>query len=178
GGETWNKVNSSRALRQRAWYYTRVYADTKDADKVYVLNVRYQTSTDGGKTFKARSAPHGDHHDLWIAPENPDRMIMGDDGGAQITSDGGKDWSTYHNQPTSQFYRVTTDDHFPYRIYGAQQDNSTVRISHRSGGWTIDEDDWESTAGGESAHIAIDPTNNDIVYGGSYDGFLTRINHD
>ena len=178
GGETWKKVNNSRALRQRAWYYTRVYADTKDADKVYVVNVRYQTSTDGGKTFKARSAPHGDHHDLWIAPENPDRMIMGDDGGAQITEDGGKSWSTYHNQPTAQFYRVTTDDHFPYRIYGAQQDNSTVRILHRSGGWTIDEDDWESTAGGESAHIAIDPNNNDIVYGGSYDGFLTRKNHE
>lgn len=177
GGETWTQVNSERKLRQRAWYYTRVYADTKDIDVVYVLNVRYHKSTDGGKTFGTYNAPHGDHHDLWIAPENPNRMIMGDDGGAQVTYDGGETWSTYHNQPTSQFYRVTTDNHFPYRIYAAQQDNSTVRISHRSEGRSIGEDDWESTAGGESAHIAVDPENNDIIYGGSYDGFLTRVNH-
>lgn len=177
GGDTWNQVNSERDLRQRAWYYTRLYADTKDVNTVYVLNVRYHKSTDGGKTFDTYNAPHGDHHDLWIAPENPDRMIIGDDGGAQVTYDGGQTWSTYHNQPTSQFYRVTTDNHFPYRIYAAQQDNSTVRIPHRTDGWSISEDDWESTAGGESAHIAIDPEDNDIVYGGSYDGFLTRVNH-
>ena len=177
GGETWKQVNSERKIRQRAWYYTRVYADTKDVDKVYVLNVRYHKSVDGGKTFSTHNAPHGDHHDLWIAPENPDRMIIGDDGGAQVTYDGGETWSTYHNQPTSQFYRVTTDNHFPYRIYAAQQDNSTIRIPHRTDGRSISEDDWESTAGGESAHIAVDPKNNDIVYGGSYDGYLTRLNH-
>jgi len=177
GGESWSLVNSERKLRQRAWYYTRVYADTKDVDVVYVLNVRYHKSTDGGKIFSTHNAPHGDHHDLWIAPENPDRMIIGDDGGAQVTHDGGETWSTYHNQPTSQFYRVTTDNHFPYRIYVAQQDNSTLRIPHRTDGRNIDDDDWESTAGGESAHIAVDPKNNDIVYGGSYDGFLTRKNH-
>ena len=177
GGETWAQVNSERKLRQRAWYYTRLYADTKDVDVVYVLNVRYHKSTDGGKTFKTHNAPHGDHHDLWIAPEDSKRMIMGDDGGAQVTYDGGETWSTYHNQPTSQFYRVTTDNHFPYRIYAAQQDNSTVRIPHRTDGRSISEDDWESTAGGESAHIAVDPEDNDIVYGGSYDGFLTRVNH-
>ncbi|WP_250433740.1 VPS10 domain-containing protein [Hanstruepera flava] len=177
GGETWNQVNSERKLRQRAWYYTRVYADTKDVDVVYVLNVRYHKSTDGGKSFDTYNAPHGDHHDLWIAPENPNRMIIGDDGGAQVTYDGGETWSTYHNQPTSQFYRVTTDNHFPYRIYAAQQDNSTIRIPHRTDGWSITEDDWESTAGGESAHIAIDPDDSDIVYGGSYGGFLTRVNH-
>ena len=177
GGDTWSQVNSERKLRQRAWYYTRVYADTKDIDVVYVLNVRYHKSTDGGKTFSTYNAPHGDHHDLWIAPENPNRMVMGDDGGAQVTYDGGKTWSTYHNQPTSQFYRVTTDNHFPYRIYVAQQDNSAIRISHRTDGRSISEDDWESTAGGESAHIAVDPENDDIIYGGSYDGFLTRVNH-
>ena len=177
GGETWTYINSERKLRQRAWYYTRVYADTKDVDVVYVLNVRYHRSTNGGKTFNTYNAPHGDHHDLWIAPENPKRMIIGDDGGAQVTYDGGETWSTYHNQPTAQFYRVTTDNHFPYRIYVAQQDNSTIRIPHRTDGWSISEDDWESTAGGESAHIAVDPENNDIVYGGSYDGFLTRVNH-
>ena len=177
GGETWNEVNNERKLRQRAWYYTRVYADTEDVNTVYVLNVRYHKSTDGGKTFSTYNAPHGDHHDLWIAPENPQRMIIGDDGGAQVTYDGGETWSTYHNQPTSQFYRVTTDNAFPYRIYAAQQDNSTVRIPHRTDGRSISEDDWESTAGGESAHIAVDPKDNDIVYGGSYDGFLTRVNH-
>ncbi len=177
GGETWTQVNSERKLRQRAWYYTRVYADTKDVNTVYVLNVRYHKSTDGGRTFGTYNAPHGDHHDLWIAPENPHRMIIGDDGGAQVTYDGGETWSTYHNQPTSQFYRVTTDNAFPYRIYVAQQDNSTIRIPHRTSGSNIDEDDWESTAGGESAHIAVDPEDNDIVYGGSYDGYLTRVNH-
>jgi len=177
GGNTWAQVNSERKLRQRAWYYTRLYADTENVDVVYVLNVRYHKSTDGGRTFSTYNAPHGDHHDLWIAPENPKRMIIGDDGGAQITYDGGETWSTYYNQPTSQFYRVTTDNHFPYRIYVAQQDNSTIRIPHRTDGGAITEDDWEPTAGGESAHIAVDPEDNDIVYGGSYDGFLTRRNH-
>ena len=177
GGKKWTLVNSERKIRQRAWYYTRVYADTEDEDVVYVLNVRYHKSTDGGKSFKTFNAPHGDHHDLWISPENSKRMIIGDDGGAQISYDGGTTWSTYYNQPTAQFYRVTTDNAFPYRIYVAQQDNSTIRINHRSDGGSISEDDWEPTAGGESAHIAVDPTNNDIVYGGSYDGFLTRLNH-
>ncbi|MGB0879359.1 MAG: WD40/YVTN/BNR-like repeat-containing protein [Polaribacter sp.] len=176
-GKTWKLINSERKLRQRAWYYTRLYADTQNEDILYVLNVRYHKSTDGGKTYKTFNAPHGDHHDLWIAPEDNQRMIIGDDGGAQISFDAGKNWSTYMNQPTSQFYRVTTDNHFPYRIYAAQQDNSTVRISYRTSGRFIGESNWESTAGGESAHIAIDPLNNDIVYGGSYGGLLTRKNH-
>ncbi|MDT0555494.1 VPS10 domain-containing protein [Patiriisocius hiemis] len=178
GGETWSNINSERKLRQRAWYYTRIYADSKDEDVVYVLNVRYHKSTDGGKTYSTYNAPHGDHHDLWIAPNDPNRMIIGDDGGAQVTYDGGETWSTYHNQPTSQFYRVTTDNAFPYRIYAAQQDNSTIRIPHRTEGRSITDNDWESTAGGESAHIAVTPDNPEIVYGGSYDGFLTRYNHD
>ncbi len=176
-GETWTKLNDDRNLRQRAWYYSRIYADPKDEDKVYVLNVRYFRSDDGGKTFKKFNSQHSDHHDLWIAPENPDRMVIGDDGGAQITYDGGETWSTYHNQPTAQFYRVTTDDHFPYRIYAAQQDNSTVRIDHRTEGGSISEKNWESTAGCECGHIAIDPLDNDIVYGGCYDGFLERKDH-
>lgn len=177
GGENWTMINDDRNLRQRAWYYTKVYADTENADVVYVLNVSYHKSTDGGKSFESSNAPHGDHHDLWIAPEDPSRMIMGDDGGAQVTYDGGETWSTYHNQPTAQFYRVTTDNQFPYHIYAAQQDNSTIRIPHRTDGNIIGEDDWDETAGGESAHIAVDPRNPDIVYGGSYDGFLTRVNH-
>ena len=177
GGATWSKINDERKLRQRAWYYTRLYADTQDADGLYVLNVRYHKSTDGGKSFETANAPHGDHHDLWIAPEDNQRMIMADDGGAQVSLDGGNSWSTYHNQPTAQYYRVTTDNSFPYRIYVAQQDNSTQRVKHRSDGGSISESDWEETAGGESAHIAVDPKNNDIVYGGSYGGFLTRVNH-
>ncbi len=138
----------------------------------------YHVSTDGGRTFEARYAPHGDHHDLWIAPDDADRLIIADDGGAQVSYDAGESWSTYMNQPTAQFYRVTTDDAFPYRIYGAQQDNSAIRIDSRSRGRFITDDNWESTAGGESAHLAPDPSDNDIVYGGSYGGFLTRFNHD
>lgn len=178
GGKTWRLTNSERKLRQRAWYYTRIYADTQDENTVYVLNVQYHQSKDGGKTFSSHSAPHGDHHDLWIAPNDNQRMIIADDGGAQISFDAGENWSTYMNQPTAQFYRVVTDNHFPYRIYGAQQDNSTVRIAHRTNGGSIGESDWESTAGGESAHIAVDPLNNEIVYGGSYGGLLTRVNHE
>ncbi len=177
GGDTWSRINDSRALRQRAWYYSRIYADPQDEEAVYVLNVQYHKSKDGGRTFKPYMSQHSDHHDLWIAPEDPARMIIGDDGGAQITFDGGENWSTYHNQPTAQFYRLTTDNAFPYRIYAAQQDNSTIRIRHRSEGREIGESDWESTAGGESAHIAVDPTNNDVVFGGSYGGFLTMKNH-
>ncbi|MFK5958026.1 MAG: glycosyl hydrolase [Lutibacter sp.] len=176
-GKTWKLINSERKLRQRAWYYTRIYADTQDENIVYVMNVQYHQSKDGGKTFKTFNAPHGDHHDLWIAPEDNQQMIIADDGGAQVSFDAGENWSSIMNQPTSQFYRVVTDNHFPYRIYGAQQDNSTVRILHRTDGRSIGESDWESTAGGESAHIAVDPLNNDIVYGGSYGGLLTRINH-
>lgn len=177
GGKTWTKTNSDRNLRQRAWYYSRIYADPVSEDIVYVVNVSYHKSKDGGKTFTAYYANHGDHHDLWIDPSDPKRMIIGDDGGAQVSYDGGDNWSTYHNQPTAQFYRVVTDNHFPYRIYGAQQDNSTVRIFHRTGGGSIGEDDWEPTAGCECGHIAVDPLNNDIVYGGCYDGVIERLDH-
>jgi len=177
-GKTWSYLNDSRSLRQRAWYYSKIYADTEDINGVYIMNVRYHHSTDGGKTFKANNAPHGDHHDLWIAPEDNQRMIIADDGGAQVTYDGGKSWSTYYNQPTAQYYRVTTDNAFPYRIYVAQQDNSTQRVGHRSFGRYITENDWEPTAGSESAHIAVDPINNEIAYGGNYLGFLNRLNHD
>ena len=177
GGNNWEKVNSNRALRQRAWYYTRIYADTQNEDKVYVLNVSYGVSTDGGKTFTLKNAPHGDHHDLWIDPNNNMRMVMADDGGAQVSNDGGDNWSTYFNQPTAQFYRVSTDNSFPYRIYGAQQDNSTVRIKHRTSSSSITERDWEPSAGGESAHLAPDPKNNDIVFGGTYKGYMMMQDH-
>ena len=177
GGENWTKINSNRALRQRAWYYTRIYADTQNEDKIYVLNVSYGVSTDGGKTFTLKNAPHGDHHDLWIDPNNNLRMVIADDGGAQVSNDGGENWTTYFNQPTAQFYRVTTDNSFPYRIYGAQQDNSTIRINHRSSSSSITERDWEPSAGGESAHLAPDPNNNDIVFGGTYKGYMMMKDH-
>jgi len=177
GGKTWKKTSANRELRQRAWYYSRIYADTQDEDKVYVMNVSFWVSKDGGENFKSIRTPHGDHHDLWIDPNNNERMVVADDGGAQVSFDAGENWSTYHNQPTSQFYRVTTDNHFPYRIYGAQQDNSAIRINHRGQGGSIDEKDWESTAGGESAHLAPDPLNPDIVYGGTYKGYMMMKDH-
>jgi len=177
GGDTWSNINDNRALRQRAWYYSKIFADTQNEDVVYVMNVSYHKSEDGGKTFTKKNAPHGDHHDLWIAPEDNKRLIIADDGGAQVSYDGGETWSTFYNQPTAQFYRVIADNDFPFRIYVAQQDNSTLRIRHRSDGRFISENDWEPTAGGESAHIAVDPLDNDIVYGGSYGGYLTRVNH-
>ncbi len=177
GGETWAYRNATRALRQRAWYYSRIYADSQEKGTVYVMNVRYHKSTDGGRSFKAYSAPHGDHHDLWIAPEDNQRMIIADDGGAQVSFDGGRNWSTYMNQPTAQFYRISVDTDIPYHILAAQQDNSTVRMLHRSPAGVIDKRHWEATAGGESAHLAADPNNPALVYGGNYGGFLARKDH-
>ena len=177
GGETWTLQSSDNNIRQRAWYYSKVFVDPKNADLVYVLNVEFQKSMDGGKTFHRINTPHGDHHDLWIDPEDGNRMIIGDDGGAQVSFDGGNNWSTYNNQPTAQFYRVSTDNHYPYRILGAQQDNSTLRILSRSEGGEISQDDWQPTAGAESGYVVADPLNPDIVYGGNYSGYLSRYDH-
>ena len=175
GGESWRRINDDRNLRQRAWYYTRIYAGTQDEDEVWVLNVGLWHSKDGGSEYERVRTPHGDHHDFWIDPANADRIIVGDDGGAQVTYNRGSSWSTYYNQPTAQFYRVHTDNNFPYRIYGGQQDNSTVRILHTSNG--LNEREWESTAGGESAWLAAHPEDPDIVYGGSYGGSFSVVNH-
>ncbi len=175
GGASWNRVSEDRNLRQRAWYYTRIYADVANEDMVYVLNVQFWRSRDGGRTYESISTPHGDHHDLWIDPEDANHLIIADDGGAQVSFDGGANWSTYYNQPTSQFYRVTTDNYFPYRILGAQQDNSTVRILSTTNG--LNEREWEPTAGGESGWLAPKPDDPEIVYGGSYGGYLTRLDH-
>ncbi len=176
-GETWQFTTGDRNLRQRAWYYTRIFADTRLEDRVYVMNVQFWRSDDAGKNFKNFDTPHGDHHDLWIAPEDNNRLIVADDGGAQISYDAGENWSTYMNQPTAQYYRVTTDNSFPYRILVAQQDNSTQRVKHRSDGRGVSERDWQPSAGGESAHLAPDPDNSDVVYGGSYGGLLQRLDH-
>ncbi|MGI8639650.1 MAG: WD40/YVTN/BNR-like repeat-containing protein [Pyrinomonadaceae bacterium] len=176
GGENWQKVSDNANIRQRPWYFNRVYADSENADTVYVLNVQFHKSIDGGRNFTTIGVPHGDNHDLWIAPNDAKRMINGNDGGANVTADGGGMW-TEQDQPTAQFYRVTLDNDFPYNIYGAQQDNSTVRIASRSDGFAITERNWFAVGGGESGWIAPHPENSNIVFAGSYDGYLTRYNH-
>ncbi|MGQ0763725.1 MAG: WD40/YVTN/BNR-like repeat-containing protein [Acidobacteriota bacterium] len=176
GGRTWTKVNEQRNLRQRAWYYTRLYADTKNADTVYVLNTGFYKSNDGGRTFTTIGVPHGDNHDLWIAPDDPNRMINSNDGGANVSFNGGRSW-TEQDQATAQFYRVTTDNDFPYNIYGAQQDNSTIRIASRTTEGGITEKDWWDVGGGESGWIAPSPKDSNIVFAGSYGGLLTRYDH-
>ncbi|MEM8941709.1 MAG: glycosyl hydrolase, partial [Pseudomonadota bacterium] len=178
GGKSWTQVNEDRNLRQRAWYYTRIFADPVDEESVYVTNVRFHFSKDGGKSFSEIDTPHGDNHDLWIDPADPERMIEGNDGGANVSYNRGETWSTQANQPTVQFYRVSTDNAFPYRLLGGQQDNSAVRIRSRSAtGDAIGVRDWEPTAGGESGHIAAKPDNPDIVVGGSYGGFMRLVDH-
>jgi photosystem II stability/assembly factor-like uncharacterized protein len=176
-GKSWELVCNDNNIRQRAWYYTKVFVDPSDENKVYCPNVNFMVSTDGGKTFKSSPTPHGDHHDLWIDPKNPKRMIVSDDGGAQVSLDGAKTWSTMMNQPTVQVYRLSTDNSFPYKILAAQQDNSAFRIKSSTYGANIGESDFEATAGGESGYIVADPTNPDIVYGGSYGGLITRLDH-
>ena len=178
GGETWALQSDDNNIRQRAWYYSRVFTDPKNENIVYCPNVSLMRSKDGGKTFQSvNTTPHGDHHDLWIDPEDGNRMIVADDGGAQVSFDAAANFSNYYNQPTAQFYRVTTDNSFPYRVLGAQQDNSTVRIKSRSYGSAITQDDWQPTAGAESGYVVADPLNPDIVYGGNYGGFLSRLDH-
>jgi photosystem II stability/assembly factor-like uncharacterized protein len=176
-GKTWELVTNDNNIRQRAWYYSKVFVDPSDENKIYCPNVNFMVSSDGGKTFKGVATPHGDHHDLWIDPKNPKRMIVLDDGGAQVSLDGAKSWSTVNNQPTVQTYRLSTDNSFPYRILGAQQDNSAYRIKSSTYGAFIGESDFEVTAGGESGYIVADPTNPDIVYGGSYGGLINRYDH-
>jgi len=177
GGATWKKTNDDRDLRQRAWYYSRIFADPADVESVYVPNVQFHRSKDGGKTFTTIGTPHGDNHDLWIDPDDPLRMIESNDGGVNVTTDGGRTWSTQANQPTAQIYRAAADTHFPYRLLGAQQDNSAFRILSRGKGSGIGAGDWEVTAGGESGYIVADPTDPEVVYGGSYGGFINRLNH-
>lgn len=170
-GKTWTQVNSDRNLRQRAWYYTKIYADPKDTNVVYDSNVSFMKSTDGGKTFRAvRGMGHGDSHDMWIDPKNPNRMIEGDDGGAEVSVDGGRTWSD-QDFATAQFYHVVATTHFPYRICGAQQDNSTLCGPSRG---SLDISDWLEAGGGESGFIAPRNDDPDIVYAGSYGNLLTR----
>jgi len=176
GGETWSRTTADRNLRQRAWYYTHVVAGTNHEDEVYVLNVGFHKSTDGGNSFERIGTPHGDHHDLWISPDDGNRMVVADDGGGQVSYNGGESWSSYYKYATAQFYQVITDNQFPYRIYGAQQDNSTVGILSRTSGSGITERDWAPVAGGESGYIAPDPDDPNVTYGGSYGGYFNKFN--
>ena len=176
-GEKWQMVNDDRRYRQRAWYYTHVFADPKNPDVVYILNTGTYRSIDGGKTFSPIHSPHGDNHGFWIDPHNPRRLINGNDGGATISIDGGATWSTLYNQPTAQFYHIISDNRFPYWIYGAQQDNSTVAIASASPNGGIDRSDYYDVGGGESGYIAPDPNNPEIVYAGSYGGDISRYDH-
>jgi photosystem II stability/assembly factor-like uncharacterized protein len=174
GGATWRRLNEERNLRQRAWYYTHIHADPKDPETVYVLNTGFYRSVDGGRTFTAIRTPHGDNHALWIAPNDPQRMINGNDGGANVSYNGGVSWTDQDNQPTAQFYHVTTTTHVPYKICGAQQDNSTVCIASRTDGSGITEKDWYEVGGCESGYIAARSDNPDVTFAGCYGGFISR----
>ncbi|MBC2838499.1 glycosyl hydrolase [Robiginitalea sp. SC105] len=174
GGKSWRQVSKDRINVTRSWYYMEIFADPQDPERVYVLNAPVTRSIDGGKTFQPLPTPHGDNHDLWINPQNNNVMINANDGGANISVNGGQSWSTQENQPTAQFYRVITDNQFPYYVYGGQQDNSAIAIKSRTGNAGIDWKDWYSVAGCESAYLAFDPDNPEVVYGGCYQGIIEK----
>jgi len=172
-GESWSRISKDHRLTQRAWYYIEVFADPQNENTVYVLNSPGLKSTDGGRTWTNIRGTHGDYHHLWINPNNSQNMIVANDGGAAVSFNGGKVWSTQSNQPTAQFYRVNADHLFPYHLYAGQQDNSSVKIASRStSGYSITDNDWTSSAGGESAFLAFNPDDPQYVVGGSYQGTI------
>ncbi len=175
GGANWTRVNGDYDLRGRPWYYTHVFADPRSVDTVYVFTFGAYRSTDGGKTFDMISTPHGDYHALWIDPRNPQRLIVGNDGGATISVDGGKNWTPENNQPTGQFYHVAADNEFFYHLYGSQQDAGTVGIASRTDHFAIGDPDWFGVAGGESGFILPSPLDSNIVYAGSLYSTFTRF---
>ena len=174
GGKKWTQINKDRVNIARSWYYMEIFADPQDENIVYVLNAPVTKSIDGGRTFSPLPTPHGDNHHLWINPTNNKIMINSNDGGANVTFNGGKSWSTQQNQPTSQFYRVITDNLVPYNVYGGQQDNSAIAILSRTNDGGIDWKDWYSVAGCESAYLAFDPDNPEVIYGGCYQGIIEQ----
>lgn len=175
-GTTWRLANGDRLIQTRSWYYMEVFADPRHRETVYVLNAPFLRSTDGGKSFQSVAVGHGDTHDLWINPDDNRVMILGDDGGAEVTTNAGATWSTQGNQPTAQFYRVATDNRFPYRVYGGQQDNSSVVIkAWNPAGWMIGEKDWTDGPGCESAYVAFDPDRPRYLYGGCYQGLIDEL---
>ena len=177
GGENWTLVNDDNRLTQRAWYYIEVFTDPNNDNVVYVMSAEAFRSIDGGKTLEKMEGAHGDYHDLWVNPKNSKNMVMSDDGGASITFDNGKTWTFQYNMPTAQFYRVNADNVYPYNLYGGQQDNSSVKISSLSLGYSsISDKDWSDSAGGESAFLAFDPNDPSEVMGGSYLGTIDILN--
>ena len=174
GGDSWSQISDDRRLTTRGWYYTHVHGDPTDPETVYVNNVHFLKSIDGGQNFERRSVPHGDNHDLWINPLDARIMIQANDGGANVSLDGGTTWSTQHNQPTAEFYRVTVDNQFPYRLYGAQQDNSTISVPSWASNVLTPEESWFDVGGGESGHIAVHPDDPDIIFAGTYIGRIDR----
>jgi len=175
GGGHWQRINDDGRLSQRAWYFSTVLADPKNVDTVYAENTGLFRSTDGGRSFELLPARHGDHHGIWIDPTNPERMIEASDGGASISFDKGATWSTVYNQPTAQFYHVSVDNRFPYYVYGAQQDNSTIAIASMDDEGAIGPRDWYDVGGGEAGFVLADPRNADIVYG-TNENLITRFN--
>lgn len=178
-GETWNRTSDDRRVQQRPWYCNHVFADPRDPETVWILSVGAWRSTDGGRSFSQVAFPHGDHHDLWIDPRNPQRIIGGNDGGATVSFNGGSSWSSTYNQPTAEFYHVTTDRQTPYRVYGAQQDYGTISVPSRSALLAITHAEAYDTGGSESSYIAVRPDDHNIVYGGSYQPprYLSRYDH-
>jgi len=175
GGKSWKLMSNNQDISSRSWYYMEIYADPQNAEKVYVLNSPLMVSIDGGKTFTRLPVKHIDTHDMWINPDNPNNFILGDDGGAEITFNGGKTWTTQDNQPTAQFYRVNADKTFPYKIYGGQQDNTSVIISSKTNGIGITDKDWSVGPGCECAFVAFDPLNPIKLFGGCYQGILEAL---
>lgn len=182
-GDHWKQVSSHRDLMHRPWYYTHVFADTGQADTVYITNLQMWKSTDGGEHFVEVTTPHGDNHDLWIDPRNPQRMVQGNDGGACVSFNGGDTWSSIYNQKTAQFYRLDVDNQFPYRVYGTQQDNTSISVPSASEWGTINLGDCSYPGTGESGFIAVHPTDPNIVYCGAVGsspggaGALQRYDH-
>ncbi|MEQ8711758.1 MAG: glycosyl hydrolase [Cyclobacteriaceae bacterium] len=176
-GKSWKLLNSDRIIRTRSWYYMHIFADPVDENKVYIMNAPFNKSIDGGKTFTQVRVPHGDNHYLWINPDDPNNMINSNDGGSNITFNGGKSWTDQKNQPTAQFYRVTADNRFPYWVYGGQQDNSSVATPSRTFSNGISWKDWISGVGGcESSYVAFDPNNPNLMYAGCYQGIIQEYN--
>jgi len=171
-GKTWSLLSNNQDICSRSWYYMKVFADPVNENLVYVLNAPVMRSIDGGKTFAPVRVAHGDTHDFWIHPTANNIIGLADDGGAEISFDRTRSWSSIMNQPTAQFYRVNTDNVFPYKVYGGQQDNSSVIIASRNNVGSITERDWTFGPGCESAYLAFDPNNPLNVYGGCYQGYI------
>lgn len=176
-GKTWRRVNDDMKLRQRAFYYMSIFVDPKDADTVYVPEVdALYVSRDAGKTFTRLKTPHGDNHILWINPDNTDVMLEGNDGGATVTTDGGKTWSPEHNQPTGQFYHINLDDQFPFHVYGAQQDEGSFEGPSATREQKIPLSAWHRVAYGESTFTVPEPGNPDVTYGSGYYSIFLKYN--